>query len=56
MGLNHGPPKSAQKEWILIMGTMVLNPIWVLVMAPVGTLGLSLSRTGDESFSKFDGR
>ena len=34
MGLNHGPPKIRQKVWILIMGTMVLNPIWVLVMAP----------------------
>ena len=33
MGLIHGPPKINQKLWILIMGTMVLNPIWVLVMA-----------------------
>ena len=34
MGLNHGPPKFHQKLWILIRGTMVLNPIWVLVLAP----------------------
>ena len=34
MGLNHGPPEICQKVWILIMGTMVLIPIWVLVMAP----------------------
>ncbi len=27
MGLNHGPPKTHQKLWILIMGTMVLNSI-----------------------------
>ena len=35
MEINHGPPKICQKVWILIMGTMVLNPIWFLIMAPV---------------------
>ena len=35
MGLDHGPPNFCQKVWFLIMGTMVIIPIWVLIMYPV---------------------
>ena len=34
MGLDHGPPNFCQKVWFLIMGTMVIIPIWVLIMYP----------------------
>ena len=35
MGLDHGPPNFCQKVWFLIMGTMVIIPIWVLIMYPL---------------------
>ena len=53
MGLDHGPPNFCQKVWFLIMGTMVIIPIWVLIMYPVKTGGLR-NRNELKHFRKAD--
>ena len=44
MGLDHGPPNFCQKVWFLIMGTMVIIPIWVLIMYPTHTVAIKKTR------------